>query len=75
MVHIITTQLLRVNIFYGCKLWSFTLTDKQELLVLANKILRKIFRPSRTDRCSEIKLLYKNDTYPSQNYYLLNNEI
>jgi hypothetical protein len=32
-------------VLYGCEIWSLTLREKHILLVLENRVLRRIFRP------------------------------
>jgi hypothetical protein len=37
-------------VLYGCKTWSLTLREEHRLRVFENRVLRKIFVPTREDR-------------------------
>ena len=47
-VNTYNTILLPV-VFYGCETWSLSLRDEQRLMVLENKVLRKIFGAKRDE--------------------------
>ena len=40
-------------VFYGCETWSLTLREERRLRVLENKVLRRVFVPTRDEETGE----------------------
>ena len=59
-------------VLYWCETWSLTLGEKRRLMVVENRVLRRIFGPKR-DKVTEewIKLHTEqlNDPYSSPNFF------
>jgi hypothetical protein len=45
-INIYRTTILSV-VLYGCETWSLTLREERRLMVLENRVLRRIFGPRR----------------------------
>jgi hypothetical protein len=43
---------------YGCETWSLTLKEEYRLRVFENRVLRKIFRPTRDEVTGEWRQLH-----------------
>jgi hypothetical protein len=55
---------------YGCETWSLTLREERRLRVFENKVLRRVFRPTRDEVTGECRKLYNkklNDLYSLPN--------
>ena len=53
-------------ILYGCETWTLTLREEKRLRVFENKVLRKIFGPTRDEETGEWRRLHNselNDLY------------
>jgi hypothetical protein len=50
-------------VLYGCETWSLTLTEEHRLRVLENRVLRKVFEPSRDEVTGEWRRLHKEELY------------
>jgi hypothetical protein len=46
------------NVLYGCETWSLTLREKHRLGVFENRVLRRIFGPSRDEVTGEWRRLH-----------------
>jgi hypothetical protein len=58
-------------ILHGCETWSLTLREERRLRVLENKVLRRIFGPTRGNVTRECKKLHNEeltDLYSSPNF-------
>jgi len=57
-------------VVYGCETWSLTLREERRLRVFDNRVLRRIFVPSRDEVTGELRKVYNeelNDVYCSLN--------
>jgi hypothetical protein len=57
-------------VLYGCETWSLTLREEQRLTVFENRVLRRIFGPTRDEATGEWRRLHNeelNDLYSSPN--------
>ena len=57
-------------VLYGCETWSLTLREERKLSVFENKVLRRIFGPSRDEVTEDWRRLHNeelNDLYSSPN--------
>ena len=64
-------------ILYGCETWSFTLREERRLRLFENRVLRKIFGPSRDKVTGEWRKLHNkelNDLYCSPNIQYYNDK-
>ena len=53
-------------VLYGCETWSLTLREEGRLRVFENRVLRRIFGPTRDEVTGEGRKLYNkqlNDLY------------
>jgi hypothetical protein len=53
-------------VFYGCETWSLTLREERRLRVFENRVLRRVFRPTRAEVTGEWRKLHNeelNDQY------------
>ena len=56
-------------VLYGCEKWSLKFREECRLRVFENRVLRRIFGPTRDEITGEWRKLYKealNDLYSSQ---------
>ena len=57
-------------VLYGCETWSLTLREERRLRVFENRVLRRIFGPTRIEITEEWRKLHSeelNDLYSSPN--------
>jgi hypothetical protein len=57
-------------VLYGCETWSLTLREGQRLRVFENRVLRRLFGPTRDEATGEWRRLHNeelNDLYLSPN--------
>jgi hypothetical protein len=54
-------------VLHGCETWSLTLREGQRLRVFENRVLRRIFRPTRDEVTGEWRKLYDGELH---NLYL-----
>jgi hypothetical protein len=57
-------------VLYGCETWSLTLREERGLRVFENRVLRRVFGPTRDDVTGEWRKLHKeelNDLYSLPN--------
>ena len=57
-------------VFYGCETWSLTLREELTLKALENRVLRRVFGPTRVEATGEWRKLHNeelNDLYFSPN--------
>jgi hypothetical protein len=50
-------------VLYGCEIWSLTLREEHRLGVFENRVLRRIFRPTREEVIRGRRKLYNEITY------------
>jgi hypothetical protein len=50
-------------VLYGCENWSLTLREECRLMVLENRVLRRIFGPKRDEVTGEWRRLHYNELY------------
>jgi hypothetical protein len=48
-------------VLYGCETWSLTLTEEHSLRVFENRVLRRIFGPTRDKVTKEWRKLYNEE--------------
>jgi len=48
-------------VLYGCEIWSLTLREERKLRVFENKVLRRIFGPSRDEVTGEWRRLHNEE--------------
>jgi hypothetical protein len=48
-------------VLYGCETWSLTLKDERRLRVFENRVLRRIFGPTRDEVTGEWRKLHNED--------------
>ena len=68
-IKIYRTVILPV-VLYGCETWSLTLREERKLRLFENRVLRRIFGPTRDEVTGEWRRLHNeelNDLYPSPN--------
>ena len=58
-IKIYTTIILPV--MYGCETWSLTLREEHRLRVLENRVLRRIFGPTRDEVTGESRKLHNEE--------------
>ena len=66
-IKIYTTITLPI-VLYGCETWSLTLREERKLRVFENRVLRRIFVPTREKVTGEWRKLHNkelNDLYTS----------
>jgi hypothetical protein len=61
-VKIYKTIILPV-VLYGCETWSLTLTEGHRLRVFENRVLRRIFGPTRDDVTGEWRKLHTGELH------------
>ena len=57
-------------VFYGCETWSLILREERRLRVFENRVLRRLFGPTRDEVTGELRKLHSeelNDLYSSPN--------
>jgi len=57
---------------YGCETWSLPVREERRLRVSENRVLRRIFRPTRDEVTREWRKLHKeelNDLYSSSSIF------
>ena len=59
-INIYRTIILLV-VLYGCETWSLTLREERKLRVFENKVLRRIFGPTRDEVTGEWRRLYNEE--------------
>jgi hypothetical protein len=59
-IRIYKTIILPV-VLYGCKTWSLTLREEHRLRVLENRVLRRIFGPTRDEVTGEWRKLHNEE--------------
>ena len=59
-IKICRTKILPV-VLYGCEIWSLTLREERRLRVLENRVLRRIFAPSRDEVTEEWRKLHNEE--------------
>jgi hypothetical protein len=50
-------------VLYGCETWSLTLREERRLMVLENRVLRRIFGPKRDDITGEWSKLHNEELH------------
>jgi hypothetical protein len=50
-------------VLYGCETWSLTLREEHRLMVLENRVLRKIFGPKRNEVTGRWKKLHNEELH------------
>jgi hypothetical protein len=66
-IKIAITMILPV-VVYGCETWSLTMREERKLRVFANRLMRRIFGPTRDQVTGEWRKLHNenfNDLYRS----------
>jgi hypothetical protein len=61
-------------VFYGCETWSLTLREEHRLRVFENRVLRRIFGPTRDKDTREWRKLHNeelSDLYSSSNIQMI----
>ena len=48
-------------VWYGCETWSLTPRDERRLIVLENRVLRRIFGPKRNEVKGEWRKLHNEE--------------
>jgi hypothetical protein len=48
-------------VLYGCETWSLTLREEHRLRVLRNRVLRRIFGPTRDEVMGEWRKLHNEE--------------
>jgi hypothetical protein len=61
-VKIYKTIILPV-VLYGCETWSLTLTEEHRLRVFENRVLRRIFGPTREEVTGEWRKLHNRELH------------
>jgi hypothetical protein len=61
-VKIYKTIILPV-VLYGCETWSLTLREEHRLMVFENRVLRRIFGPTRDEVTGEWRKLHNEELY------------
>jgi len=59
-IKIYRTVILPV-LLYGCKTWSLTLREELRLRVFENRVLRRIFGPTRDEVTVEWRILHNEE--------------
>jgi len=58
-------KIYRITIFpvvlYGCETWSFILKEERRMMVLENRVLRRIFGPTRDEVTREWRKLHNEE--------------
>jgi hypothetical protein len=57
-------------VLYGCETWSLILREEHRLMVLENRVLRRIFGPKKDEVTGEYRKLHNeeiNDLHSSPN--------
>ena len=59
-IKIYRTIILQV-VLYGCETWSLTLREESGLMVFENRVLRRIFGPTRDEVTGEWRKLHNEE--------------
>jgi hypothetical protein len=63
-------NIILLVVLYECETWSLTLREKRSLRMFENRVLRRVFGPTRDEATGEWRKLYNeelNDLYPLPN--------